>query len=62
MVTHVTAGARAASEIAAKPAVLTAAACISPINTLSLRGTASIASVPISKTRKKNQSVRLDVM
>ena len=44
----------------AKPAVLTADACISPTKTLSPRGMLSIALVPISKTRKKNQSTQLD--
>ena len=57
---YLTPGARAASGTAAKPAALTAVACTNPSKTLKLRGIASIASVPISKTRKKNQSVRLN--
>lgn len=59
---YLTPGARAASGTAAKPAALTAVAWMSPSKTLRFRGISSITGVPMSKTRKKNQSVRLDTM
>lgn len=62
VLTHLTPGARAASGIEANPEALTADACIRPSRTLWPKGIASKALLPISKTRKKNQSVKLDVV
>ena len=59
---YLTPGARAASGTAANPAALTAVACMSPSKTLRFRGISSITGVPMSKTRKKNQSVRLNAV
>ena len=57
-----TAGARAEIETAPKPAALTAIAWSKPMRNLIPTGIASIAGVPMSKTIKKNQSVKLDVV
>ena len=57
---YLTAGARAERGTEPKPAALTAVACKRPSRTLTPTGIASIACVPISRTRKKNQSVKLD--
>lgn len=57
--THLTAGARAAKGTIENPAARTAMACISPAKTRTLSGISSITGFPISKTKKKNQSVML---
>ena len=57
--TYLTAGARLARETAAKPAARTAAACSKPMINLIPSGIESTAGLPMSNTRKKNQSVPL---
>ena len=57
---YLTAGARAERGTEPKPAALTAVACKRPSRTLTPTGIASIACVPISRTKKKNQSVKLN--
>jgi hypothetical protein len=57
--THLTAGARAERFTIAKPAARTAVACNSPSMTRTPTGIDSMAVLPISRRRKKNQSVVL---
>lgn len=57
--THLTAGAKALREMVANPAARTAKACKRPIMNRVPSGTCSISGLPMSKTRKKNQSVPL---
>lgn len=59
--TYFTAGARAESETVPNPAALTAIACKSPMMNLTPSGIESIAGFPMSRTIKKNQSVKLEM-
>ena len=54
-----TAGEIAARGTITKPAARTATACIKPSKTRAFSGIWSITGIPISKTRKKNQSMKL---
>ena len=57
--THLTAGARAERLTIAKPAARTAVACNIPSMIRTPTGIDAMASLPISRRRKKNQSVML---
>lgn len=57
--THLTAGARADRAMVPKPAARTAVACSRPMMNRTPRGMEEIAGVPMSSTKKKNQSVAL---
>lgn len=57
--TYFTAGARAASATVPNPAARTAVACKKPMMTRTPTGISAMAGLPISKTKKKNQSVTL---
>ena len=58
---HLTAGARAESATVPKPAARTAVACSSPRSTRTPVGMLEIEGLPISRMRKKNQSVALEI-
>jgi hypothetical protein len=58
-VTHLTAGAKAERLTIAKPAARTAVACNNPSMTRTPTGIDSMVLLPISRRRKKNQSVVL---
>jgi hypothetical protein len=57
---YLTPGARALRLTAAKPAALTAVACINPMMHLIPIGIESISGFPMSKIKNENQSVQLE--